>query len=1164
MEKPLASTALLTPAQPTENQSIVHWRPLMGSGLALTLAELVKYESKPVLVITPDHLTAERLVDELSFFQGQQTVYPVYLFNDWEILPYDHFSPNQDIISRRLKTLYDICTKKKFIVVVAVATLLHRLFPKDYLLSQSFVLKQHDSLDMAQLRAQLEQSGYRMVAQVMEHGEYAVRGAILDLYPMGHTMPYRIEFDDDIVASLRTFDLETQRSIEVISNIDLLPAREFPFDDASVSLFRDQWRQKFDTPPQHCPIYNQISEGLSAAVIEYYFPLFFNNTQTLFDYLPKDLITIIPADFDNHVSQFWHEINQRYQQYGHDRTRPLLPPEELFLTTADAQQHFKQSLQIIAHTEINNITEPELPFVMPPKISVAANSLHTLSSMQEALAQWPGSVLLTVETAGRKQILLELLNKHGIHPVPVADWSTYLATQPSCAITLAPLEIGCALSNPAIWVLPESELSSLQVIQRKRQKQRVIDPDSLIKNLAELSIGAPVVHVDHGVGRYQGLQTLPIDDDVAEFLTIEYLEGTRVYVPVANLHLITRYVGAAETAPLNRLGSDQWSKAKQKALERVKDIAAQLLEIYAKRKAAPGFACQSPDDQYETFCSAFPFEETPDQQQTITAVIADMCSDRVMDRLVCGDVGFGKTEVAMRAAFIAIQNNRQVVILVPTTLLAQQHFDNFKDRFANWPINIELISRFRTAREQTEILGQLSAGRIDLIIGTHKLLQNHVKIPRLGLMIIDEEHRFGVQQKDKIKAWRGNVDVLTLTATPIPRTLNMSLSGLCDLSLMTTPPIGRLSIKTFILERNKNMIREAIMRELLRGGQIFYLHNDVASIEKTARDISDIVPEAKVAIAHGQMRERELELVMSQFYHLRFNVLVCTTIIETGIDIPTANTIVIDRADRFGLAQLHQLRGRVGRSTHQAYAYLLVPHSKSMTTDAKKRLDAFASLEDLGAGFTLASHDSEIRGAGELLGEEQSGQMQAIGFNLYMELLEKAVATLKEGKSLEHLETTPDAIEVDLHIPALIPETYVYDVHTRLILYKRMNNAKSAEALDELQIEMIDRFGLLPPYTKFLFEVMAFKITAQQLGIRKIDATAKFIRIDFKPVPTVAPEKIIHLLQTQPKRYQLDGPQRLKVNFMLDKVIDESQKDAKNAEYIHKINELSKVLKELM
>ncbi len=1117
----LTVNPLHPPLPQTPGQRLA-WGNLFGASLSLALSSVLTASKQPIVIITEDTLTANRLHDELAFFHTKKSTHPIIYFPDWETLPYDHFSPHQDIVSGRLSALYKIPTLQQGALITPIATLMHKLAPRDYLDGSVFLLTQGEQLNIDVTRKRLEKAGYRCVNQVREHGEFAVRGSLIDLFPMGSNMPYRIDLFDNEIDSIRTFSPDTQRSLEKINKIELLPAKEFPLDDDAIELFRQQWRSQFSGNPLNCPIYQDISEGICSPGIEYYLPYFFGKTATLFDYLPANSLIIMLGDIHKKAEEFWQEIQVRYEQYGHDVIRPLLTPQQVFISTPEIFGHLQNYSQIKTQTT----TSLSLELTVDHKAPTPLQALETF------LANYPGRVLFTAETTGRREVLLQLFNTIHLHPKQISSWQEFLTASEKHMITVAPLDAGLSLENPQITLIVEAQLFGARIMQRRRRKETHQDTEAIVKDLTELQIGAPIVHIDHGVGRYLGLQTLKVGEQIAEFLTLEYADSDKLYVPVSSLHLIGRYSGTdPEQAPLSKLGTEQWQKAKRKAAEQIRDVAAELLDVYAQRAALPGHAFKQADEQYSAFAATFPFEETPDQLQAINQVITDMTSDKPMDRLVCGDVGFGKTEVAMRAAFIAVQNSKQVAILVPTTLLAQQHYQNFQDRFSDWPVRIEVISRFKSAKEQQKIIAELEQGKVDIIIGTHKLLQDNIKFNSLGLLVIDEEHRFGVRQKERLKSLRLSTDILTLTATPIPRTLNMAFSGIRDLSLIATPPARRLSIKTFVHEVQNQLIQEAILREILRGGQVYFLHNDVATIEKTARELEKLVPEARISIAHGQMRERELEHIMSDFYHRRCNVLVCTTIIESGIDIPSANTIIINRADKFGLAQLHQLRGRVGRSHHQAYAYLLIPSRKTLTTDAVKRLDAIALYEDLGIGFTLATHDLEIRGAGELLGEGQSGNMQAIGFTLYMDLLARAVEALKSGEKPDLENITARGTEIDLQIPALIPENYLSDVHLRLQCYKRIATAKTQRELDEIQVEMIDRFGLLPDSAKTLFTLSALKQKAELLGILKIEASSKGGKIEFSDKPHVDPMKIIKLIQAKPKEFRLDGPTRLRFNL---------------------------------
>ncbi len=1124
------SCDIFSPPLPGGPGRRLRWGRLYGAGPGLALARAAASHHGPLLVVTPDPASAQRLEYALQFFLAGSDL-PLLHFPDWETLPYDVFSPHQDIVSERLATLYRLPGAARGILVVPVQTLMHRLCPAAYVQANALLLEVGQRMDLDTMRATLTGAGYRCVSTVMEHGEFAVRGNLLDLYPMGSTWPLRIELFDDEIESLRSFDPDTQRSREKLTRVRLLPAREFPLDEAAVRDFRTRYRAAFEGDPARSPVYRDVSQGLAPAGIEYYLPLFFEHTESLFDYLPETALVVTLDGTEAAAHRFAEEAAQRYEQGRHDTERPLLPPARLFLAADEvlgACNRFPrvelQSFEATGSGACNFTTQS------PPSLVMDARAREPAAALLAFLRDTSRRVLFAAETSGRREHLLELLRGHDIFPRPCESWHDFLDDDAPLGITVAPLEQGLSLSRPRLEVISEPQLFGQQVMQRRRRRRAQRDADAVIRNLAELRPGAPVVHEEHGVGRYLGLQTLDVGGIAQEFLTLEYAGGDKLYVPVSALHLISRYTGAApESAPLHKLGSGQWEKARRKAAQRVRDVAAELLEVYARREARTGFAYPVDEAAYRAFAAAFPFEETPDQQAAIDAVLAAMRSPRPMDHLVCGDVGFGKTEVAMRAAFIAVQAGRQVAVLAPTTLLTQQHLENFRDRFADWPVRVESLSRFRSRKEQEAVLAGLAEGKVDIVIGTHKLLQPDIRFKDLGLVIIDEEHRFGVRQKERFKALRAEVDVLTLTATPIPRTLNMALSGLRELSIIATPPARRLAVKTFVSEWNPHLIQEACLREIRRGGQVYFLHNDVETIEQQARKLAELVPEATVHHAHGQMRERELERVMSDFYHQRFNVLVCTTIIETGIDIPSANTIIINRADRFGLAQLYQLRGRVGRSHHRAYAYLIIPPRRALSAEAARRLEAVESIEELGTGFTLATHDLEIRGAGELLGEEQSGHMHEIGYTLYTELLERAVQALKSGREPELDKPLAQGTEIDIRAPALIPGDYLPDIHERLILYKRVANAENDEALHELQVEMVDRFGLLPPPTRTLFRLAALRLRAVPLGISKIELGPEGGRVTFVEQPDVDPARIIQLVQDDPAAYRLDPSQRLRI-----------------------------------
>ncbi|WP_211828858.1 transcription-repair coupling factor [Kistimonas asteriae] len=1123
------------PVKPGDKQV---WGDAQGAALSLAVADAAQRHAGFSLIITPDQEQAERLRRELDFFIDPTQQLDLLTYPDWETLPYDTFSPHQDIISQRLHTLHKLPRASRGILIVAASTLMHKTPPTSFLEGNSLVLATGDAFDREKQRHILESAGYHCVDTVYEHGDYAMRGSIIDIFPMGSNTPFRIDLFDDEIDTLRTFDPETQRSIEQVERIHLLPAREYPQTSDAISHFKQAFRSRFDVDYRECPLYLDLSRGLASPGAEYYLSLFFKETASLFDYLPDNTLLITTGDIQPAVTHFRDDLNSRYENRKVDPSRPILPPAEIFLADEELFRQCKSFPRIQLEDEpvTNKAGHYDLPVRAVPVVEIDHKSSEPLTALQGLMCD-ASRVLLCAESAGRRENLTELLSRHGIAPAATTGWHDFLSSDASLAITTAPIDSALWLDKDNTLLLTETQLLGGQVMQRRRRKRATDETDLAIRNLGELSLGAPVVHLDHGIGRYRGLQTIDLNNQPQEFLTIEYTDEAKLYVPVSSLHLVSRYSGADDQlAPISRLGTEQWSKARQKAAEKARDAAAELLDIYARREAQSGFACTDPGSDYQIFASAFPFEETPDQEVSIQAVVRDMMADRPMDRLICGDVGFGKTEVAMRAAFMAVHNSRQVAVLVPTTLLAQQHFESFRDRFADWPVKVEVMSRFKTAKQISELKNGLAEGSIDIIIGTHKLLQEDTTFRDFGLLIIDEEHRFGVRQKEKLKSLRAEVDILTLTATPIPRTLNMAMANMRDLSIIATPPARRLAVKTFVREADSILIKEAILRELLRGGQVYYLHNEVKTIEKVASDLQEMLPEARVAIGHGQMRERELEQVMQDFYHKRHNVLVCTTIIETGIDIPSANTIIIDRADKFGLAQLHQLRGRVGRSHHQAYAYLMTPSRRSMTADAVKRLEAIEQAGDLGMGFTLATHDMEIRGAGELLGDEQSGQIQTVGFTLYMEMLERAVDDIRHGRTPDPEKPLATHTDINLRLPALIPDDYIPDVHTRLVLYKRIASASNSATLRELQVEMIDRFGLLPNPVKYLFRVTEIKLLAQKLGIGRIDTGEKAGTIDFSTTPNVDPMKLVRMVQREPQRYRLQGASTLKYTTSMETV----------------------------
>ncbi len=1090
---------------------------------AYALSEAWHQARGPLLVVTPDSASAQRLEREIPFFAPDAELHSL---PDWETLPYDSFSPHDDIVSARLGTLAQMPQLSSGLIIVPAQVLVQRLVPKSWLDGAAFQMSVGEKLDLDAFRRRLEKGGYRRVDTVYEHGEYAVRGNLLDLYPMGSQLPYRVDLFDDEIDTLRAFDPETQRTINKVDNIRMLPAREADLDDAGIRRFRGNWHETFDGNPRECPVYNDVSDGLPPSGVEYYLPLFFDGLSTLFDYLPPAVRAISVGNVDVAIEKFLRDVHLRYENMKNDRLRPLLAPEALYLRSEVVNHNLNQMGRLfITHEAPGSAGVSEIPVKPLPDVALNARSQNPLNALYQFIDGYDGQVLLVAESAGRQASLLERLNSE--HQPANVQTLQGLGKE-KLAIALGGLDKGFIVDGLAI--IPEAALIGSAVPQRRQRKKHQIVPDLQVRDLSELKEGDPVVHVEHGIGRYSGLQTLTIEQDTLEFVTLEYAGGSKLYVPVVDLDLLARYAGAdPDNAPHDKLGSERWSKARRKAAEAVRDKAAELLDIYARRAARPGKSHALDELEYQRFCDAFPFETTPDQQTAIDAVVDDLKAPTPMDRLVCGDVGFGKTEVALRAAFVAVQAGYQVAILVPTTLLAQQHWENFRDRFADWPVNIELLSRFRSSKETTAVLDKTAQGTVDILVGTHKLLSRDLKFKNLGLLIVDEEHRFGVTQKEAIKSLRSEVDMLAMTATPIPRTLNMAMSGLRDLSIIATPPARRLSVKTFIKSFDLPLIKEAVLRELLRGGQVYYLHNDVKTIERTAERLRELIPEARVVVGHGQMRERELESVMSDFYHKRFNVLVCSTIIETGIDVPNANTILIDRADKFGLAQLHQLRGRVGRSHHQAYAYLLTPDPSALSNDAVKRLEAIGMATDLGAGFMLASQDLEIRGAGELLGDQQSGQMQTIGFSLYMEMLEEAVKAIRDGREPALEKPLRSGVEVDLKVAALIPDEFLPDVPARLELYKRIASAKNPEQLEDIRIEMVDRFGTLPMPVHNLIRQGHLRVRAKQLGLSRISAGEKGGKIEFGPSTPVEPIKLIQLVQKLPKRYRLDGADSLKI-----------------------------------
>ena len=1106
------------------------WGRLIGASLSLAAAELAQSIDRPILLLAEDPRHADQLEAEIRFFAGGDM--PVAHFVEWETLPWDSFSPHQDIISQRLRVLAQLRGMDRGIVIAAATILQQRLPPVEYVAARSLALKVGQELPREPFTDSLVASGYLRVPQVSEHGEFAVRGSLIDVFPMGTDAPVRIDFFDDEVESLRWFAAETQLSGDHVDSLDILPAREVPLDADAIHTFRHHYRERFEGQPGKSRVYREVSDGIAHGGIEYYLPLFFETTASFTDYLPTNCAVLAPAGLEALLEQFWTEARERYELCSLDKERPILSIEETFIAP-DTIPGQLAAFPGIRYTSQSLAAAPgklNLDTRLPPAMKIEARYEDAAAALIAFLKEFEGRVLFSTDSPGRREQLFDMLTGRGLDLSRIDTWQEFKNGSHRVGVAIAPVDNGVLLPGAHLAIISEQQLFGERTTTRKRRRKSDRDPETIIRQLNDLEPGSPVVHEEYGVGRYLGLVTLEAGGIEAEFLHLEYADGDKLYVPVHALDLISRYTGASpDNAPLHRLGSDQWSKAKQRAIKKIRDVAAELLDVYARRAARPGHRFHWPEEDYRSFETGFPFELTEDQAHTIDDVLADLATDQPMDRVVCGDVGFGKTEVALRATFAAVHGGKQVAVLVPTTLLAQQHGQNFRDRFADWPVRVEVLSRFQSAKEVKDIVAGLRSGAVDVVIGTHRLLQHTKDFHDVGLVIIDEEHRFGVRHKEAIKSLRSQVDVLTLTATPIPRTLNMTLGGLREMSLITTPPAERLAVKTFVSEWNDVVIREACLREIKRGGQVYFIHNRVEDIGRIEQQLEKLVPEAKIRIGHGQMPERELEQVMLDFYHRRFNVLLCTTIVESGIDVPTANTIIINRADRFGLAQLHQLRGRVGRSHHRAYAYLLAPPKAVMTADAIKRLEAIDSLEDLGSGFTLATHDLEIRGAGELLGDTQSGQIQEIGFSLYTELLGRAVDSLRAGDEPDLEAPLHAGVDINLHIPALLPDDYVPDVHLRLILYKRISAAETAEQLRELQVELIDRFGLLPDSAKNLMRIAAIKKSATRLGIEKIDAADGGGYLVFGSNSRIDPVALVQLVQNDSRRFRLQGSHRLQI-----------------------------------
>jgi transcription-repair coupling factor (superfamily II helicase) len=1125
---------LLHTVAPSAAVPNLRWHQLYGSAAALALAETMRADQRLYVVIADGARELERFSAELRFFGSDQLI--LLRLPDWEVLPYDLFSPHPDIISERLQTLFELPQVRHGCLIVSADTLSQRLPPRNYVQGRAFELRRGQSLALEPFRQRLAEAGYASVSQVVSPGEFAVRGSLLDVFPMGAQTPLRIDLFDDEIEAIRRFDPDTQRSLDALEHLRLLPAREVPLDTEAVKDFRRRFRTRFEGEPSRAAIYRGVSEGLAPAGVEFYQPLFFDAMATLFDYLPANAVLVHDAALPRALHKGWQDIAERYEERRHDIERPVLSPAELVLEPAQLTAALGRfsSITLDAFKADTELTGPDpavrnFPTTAPRELRVDVRAEQPFAPLDAFLRTFEGRVLLAADTAGRREVLHEMLRAQQHEVALVSGWQEFTAGAARLALTIAPDLGGLTLTEPPVALISEAQLFGARARQERRRK-RTVDPEALLRDLQDLNPGAPVVHEEYGVGRYQGLAPMEVAGQPAEFLVLEYQDGDRIYVPVHALHLVSRYTGAApEQAPLHKLGTDQWARARKRAAQQIRDVAAELLDLHARRKAQQALAMPVNELDYQAFANGFPFEETADQAQAIRQVLADLHSDQPMDRIVCGDVGFGKTEVAMRAAFAAVQAGKQVALLAPTTLLVQQHVANFRDRFADWPVRIEALSRFGNSKETQAVLEGLEQGKVDIVIATHRLLHAHARFKDLGLLIVDEEHRFGVRDKQRLQALRANVHVLTLTATPIPRTLNMALGGLRDLSLITTAPAARLAIKTFLIEWHAPTLREALLRELRRGGQIYFVHNEVRTIEKIAADLQTLVPEASVRVGHGQMRERDLEQLMVDFYHRRFNVLVCTTIIESGIDVPTANTIIINRADRMGLAQLHQLRGRVGRSHHRAYAYLIAPPRQTLPRDAAKRLEAIESMEELGAGFVLATHDLEIRGAGELLGEEQSGQMTEIGLSLYLDMLEQAVKALKEGREPQLDQPLAAATEVELRVPAFLPESYVGDVHVRLSLYKRAAAAGAASELDDLTGELHDRFGPLPPPAQNLLRIAKLKLTARALGVRRLDLGAQGGTVLFEERSAVEPATLVRMIRQEPLQFRLEGPLKLRV-----------------------------------
>ena len=1107
----------------------VYWPDLSAGSLTLLLRQHLPAQDIKI-ILTSDTEQAIRIQSAWQFFDPAARV---VFFPDWETLPYEHFSPHQELVSERLSTLWQLKNGLVDVLLLPLATAMQKIAPPSFILGRTFWLKTGQQLDVDALRNSLIEAGYNHVTHVVATGEFAMRGGILDIFPMGSDTPFRLDLFDNEIDSIKTFDSDSQRTLTTVNEIRLLPAHEFPTDTDAQKIFRSRFREEINSDPRHATVYNAVSNGQFGAGVEYYLPLFFEeDCVSIFDYITQNALVVCIGDVYAEAARIWQDVKQRHTLAQGDPAYPPLPPQYLFLSEDQFGAIIKPFAKLVP--QIKSDTDYGLPVIAVDR--QADDPLHALKSF---LHEYQGRTLICAESMGRRETMLNFIREYNLHPVIVNDWLEFIDSSHNLCLTTAPLTDGFQLPQEHLAIITEADLYQYIVRGRKTRRKHKAVSDGMLRDLAEIKIGDPVVHEQHGIGRYQGLVTLDLGEGVCEMMLLEYAEGSQLYVPVSQLQLISRYAGSAqENVSLHKLGHGAWDKARHRAAEKARDTAAELLNLYAQREAQKGHQFTLNEMDYQAFAQGFGYEETEDQAAAIAATLKDLCAEKPMDRLICGDVGFGKTEVALRAAFVAAMAGKQVVVLAPTTLLVEQHAQNFTDRFADFPIKVAQLSRFNSSKQTQNVLAGLANGTVDIVIGTHKLVQPDVHFKNLGLVIIDEEHRFGVRQKEQLKRLRANVDVLTLTATPIPRTLSMALEGLRDFSLITTAPNRRLAVKTFVRPVSDGLIREAVVRELKRGGQVFYLHNEVATIANTYEKLSELLPEARIGIAHGQLRERELEQVMRDFLQQRYNVLLCSTIIETGIDIPNANTIIIERADKFGLAQLHQLRGRVGRSHHQAYAYLLIP--ESTTKDAQKRLEAIEVADELGAGFTLAMQDLEIRGAGEILGEGQSGEMVQVGFTLYTEMLKQAVRNLKKGREPDLDAPLGITSEIKLHSPALLPESYCADIHARLVLYKRLASCETHAQIDEIHEELIDRFGLPEPAVTTLIASHHLRIQASELGIDAIDASNEAIIFTFGKHHRINPATIVAIMQSD-KNYRLIGADKLRVTIAIEDVIQRVQ-----------------------